>query len=275
VVKRVRFIIMTISVLAATSCKDPAAMTQQQDVVRRALVDAGVDIPEFRVQHAAPDGTVLRFDVEARQAIDIWERVRPVVEMLGYYPVVCHDEHGNLVEQPVMNEGLPSDVMSVAAKADASSWFQEREAGAPDYYGNVDQGEWQDREPQSNFTVPFDVSTGEPVDGVWIALVPTTAPWEVLAYLDYGDWNECPAPAEHVAVQKHWHERYGAEIVCASGDVVEMRVTRPPTSQAAAMELAREQFLYSGGDLVFQGVETMSALGAALVGSSVWYFWWD
>lgn len=87
--------------------------------------------------------------------------------------------------------------------------------------------------------------------------------------------NECPEPADYVAVQKHWFDRYGAEIVCVSVDVVKMRVTRPPTNRADAMELAREQFLCSGGGLVFQGVATMSALDASLVRCRVWSFWWD
>ena len=50
-------------------------------------------------------------------------------------------------------------------------------------------------------------------DRVVIGLVPTTLPWEALAHLRLGGWNECPTPAEHVAILKWWHERYGAELV--------------------------------------------------------------
>ena len=105
--------------------------------------------------------------------------------------------------------------------------------------------------------------------------MPTPRPWEVLAYLHYGGWNECPGPAAQVAVQRGWYERYGAELVCVSGDTVELRVARPPTTRDAALALAREQFLYSGGDLVFQGYETLRGLAGSLVGAETWYFWWD
>ena len=87
--------------------------------------------------------------------------------------------------------------------------------------------------------------------------------------------NECPAPEEHVAVHRYWFETYGAEIVLLSDDIVEMRVARPPTTRQAAEALAYEQFVYSGGDLVFQGTQTLLALASTLLAGRYWYFWWD
>jgi hypothetical protein len=53
-----------------------------------------------------------------------------------------------------------------------------------------------------------------------------------------------------------------------------IKVETRPQSRAAALDLAREQFLYCS-DIVEQGVGTLSALAAALMENDWWYFWWD
>jgi hypothetical protein len=77
-----------------------------------------------------------------------------------------------------------------------------------------------------------------------------------------------------VAVHKRWSDRYGSRIACASGDVIECTVARPPASRGEALALAREQFLYAP-DIVHQGAETIEELAATLLGGRTWYFWWD
>ena len=92
--------------------------------------------------------------------------------------------------------------------------------------------------------------------------------------MKWGGWNDCPSAEYHVAALKAWHDRYGAELVGLSGDVMNLHVTRRPGSREAALDLAREQYLYCA-DIVDQGVETLSALAATLMANSWWYFWWD
>lgn len=58
------------------------------------------------------------------------------------------------------------------------------------------------------------------------------------------------------------------------GDVLEMRVTRPPQNDEDALALAREQYLFCF-DIVDQGVMTIDNLRQSLLGSELWYFWWD
>jgi hypothetical protein len=53
-----------------------------------------------------------------------------------------------------------------------------------------------------------------------------------------------------------------------------IRVNRRPETRGAALDLAREQYLYCS-DIVDQGVQTFSALAAVLMQSDWWYFWWD
>jgi hypothetical protein len=53
-----------------------------------------------------------------------------------------------------------------------------------------------------------------------------------------------------------------------------VRVQRRPPTREAALELAREQYVYCS-DIVDQGVQTLSAFAAALMENDWWYFWWD
>ena len=240
------------------------------------LASFDVDESALEVQHECDAGVIRRFDVDAERAIAIWEKLRFRTDDFGVYPVVCRDESGLLAEQASFNEASVEETLATAAGMGAPAWFQQRAGSDEEHYGGVDQGEWvEDAEPQSGWAVPGDVLTGEPAQDVSILLVPTTEPWQVLAHLHYGGWNECPAPESHVTVQRYWYERHGAEIVCVTGDVVEMRVARPPRDKAASQALAREQFLYSGGDLVYQGYGSLNALASALNGADYWYFWWD
>ncbi|BAZ14953.1 hypothetical protein NIES4071_68230 [Calothrix sp. NIES-4071] len=109
---------------------------------------------------------------------------------------------------------------------------------------------------------------------VVIALVPTTASWQVPAFLKFGNWNDCPQSEVHVALMKHWYELYGAEVVGISNDVVEMQVKNPPKDMAESLHLALEQYIYCY-DIVNQGVQTLKNLATALLESKIWYFWWD
>lgn len=108
----------------------------------------------------------------------------------------------------------------------------------------------------------------------YLGLVPTPLSWQVPAFLKIGNWNEYPQVQEHVALHKYWHEKYGAEVVTITHDIIEMQVARPPLDREGALHLATEQFSYCA-DIVAQGTNTISELAAGLLGANVWFFWWD
>lgn len=128
--------------------------------------------------------------------------------------------------------------------------------------------------PTDEFVVPFDLVSGEPLPEVGIALLPIDESWQATAILPFGNYNENPAPAVHTAVLRDWSRRYGAEVVSVTGDVLELAVSRPPTTDLAALALAREQFSYAP-DIVQQGVGDVESLAATLKNGHAWYFWWD
>lgn len=248
-------------------------MNDRAQLLATSYAAHGVELPALSVQRMEGDTPVFSFRVDAREAVATWTKLRPLTDETGHYPVVVVDD--GLIEEAAEVNAPATESLAAATEVDPRAWLAERRQSDPESYDEVELGAWEDVAPQSEFTVPTDVMTGEPAKNAVIALVPTTRAWEALAYFRYGGWNECPPTEAHIALQRSWFERYGAELVCLSGDVVEMRVTRPPGTREAALELAHEQFLYSGGDLVFQGYETMRRLAASLVGATTWFFWWD
>jgi hypothetical protein len=97
---------------------------------------------------------------------------------------------------------------------------------------------------------------------------------EVPIYLQYGGWNACPEPAVHAAMLKRWRDRDGAILFGLSDAVLELYVQQPPTTEADAWVIAKEQMAYCD-DIVFQGTMTVERLAKGLLNNPTWYFWWD
>jgi hypothetical protein len=134
-------------------------------------------------------------------------------------------------------------------------------------------GEWPAAPSASTgLSVAFDVLSRRPLQRVHIALVPTDDWTTIPAHFLWGGWNECPAPEYHVAALRSWRDRFDAELVGLTFDVMNVRVGRRPDSRGDALTLAREQYLYCN-DIVDQGVETLSALAAYLMADEWWYAW--
>ena len=107
--------------------------------------------------------------------------------------------------------------------------------------------------------------------------IPTPRSWEIPAYTLYGRWNACPTSGQMVAVARHWHEKYGADI-CALGDgTLEFRVERPPTDLREALELSREQMLFcdEGMDDLIGAPDIFRDAVSLLPIQKYWIFWWD
>lgn len=109
---------------------------------------------------------------------------------------------------------------------------------------------------------------------VFIAYLPAGDPALIPLHLRYGDWNACPSPYLHAAAARFWGQRFGASIVTLAGDIIEYEVTRPPASEAEAVELAWQQYFYCP-HIVHQRAGSVASLAKALPTSSRWFFWWD
>ena len=108
-----------------------------------------------------------------------------------------------------------------------------------------------------------------------LAKIPVKNPWEIFAYLPFGNWNECPNTPDLMAVARYWFEQYGAIPAAMSHDELEFDLPAP-VSQEKAMEVATEQYGFCP-DIVDQEQDepTVGNLADVLRQSTVWYLWWD
>ena len=108
-----------------------------------------------------------------------------------------------------------------------------------------------------------------------LAKIPVKNPWEVFAYLPFGNWNDCPDTPELMAAAKYWFEQYGAVPAAMSHDELELLLPAP-VPEERAMDAAMGLYGFCP-DVVDQGPEdaTVGALADVLWQSTVWYFWWD
>jgi len=224
-------------------------------------------------------GASYRLTVTGVRAVATWQTLRGLVDVTGYWPVMVGD-HENLEmivarggkarsPQEVIDEGLRLDVEQVQ--------HQREEQYAAAYHTPLSEvlshGAWPG--PQE---IPATISTisGEQLERVHLALLPTVEGWRVPAYLNFGAWNDCPLPQEHVCMLKHWHEHYGADLMGMTDTTIEMRAERPPRDRENALQLAWQHYVYCnetiGYDLV---TNTLEDLAARLLDAPLWQFWWD
>ncbi len=105
-----------------------------------------------------------------------------------------------------------------------------------------------------------------------LAKIPVKNPWEIFAYLSFGNWNDCPDTPELMAAAKYWFRQHGAVPAAMTHDELEFHLPASVPGNEA-MEVAVEQYgLCPDMD---QNFEEIAALADTLRRSTVWYFWWD
>ncbi len=144
----------------------------------------------------------------------------------------------------------------------------------PELFGEFEEGEDVPCEQKEGITAHLNILSKQPLEQVYVGLIPTEASFEIPAYVSFGDWNWCPKPEEHVGIMRYWNEKYGIEIASITSGVIECIVKNPPSTKEEALELAKEQYCYCP-DIVEQGTQTIAALVATLLNNKYWYFWWD
>ena len=219
--------------------------------------------------------TEFRFElvrVSASEAVQKWRALRE--EGRGVFsPVILAEPENFALDSDELAE-LQLELPKILAASEAKSvadFFARRKAENAVLWQELEAGDWPE--------VPYKLEPYLPrqTEEVFIAKVPTANSCEALAHIGFGGWNDCPYDAEHVAVLRYWHERYGASLFALGGDIIECVVERPPTTREAALDLASEQLLYAPGALgeFSGGGSSVPELAAALLNSRHWLFWWD
>ena len=178
-------------------------------------------------------------------------------------------------------DGSPDEILSQAAEIDVTKFFADRHQNFEEDE-DEDMGEdWaiahQEPDPTKlkRAKNPFKEFAGATFEKqTYLAEIPCSAPWQVLAHFPFGGWNDVPYDHELTAVFKDWFERFGAVPALISSDVIEFWVENPIEDPAVAAKLAMEMYILCP-DSVDQGTDTTEALANCLLGAKVWSFWWD
>ena len=124
------------------------------------------------------------------------------------------------------------------------------------------------------FTSYWDDRTGR-TDFILLAEIPVREPWQALAWLPMGGWNNCPAPADMLEAAEHWYREYGAWPAAVSHDVLEVALEKP-VPRERCLELAREQAMFCPERLLTCGEDnSLGRLAGDLMRSNIWFFIWD
>jgi len=268
------------------------------------LKESGVTANKLQPFAVVDGKQVYSIQTDGKNAIRLWEKLRAVVDKTGFWPLVMGHNQGVWLKEDLATSdsiaagwakalkkqtgrtydkrlGITQMILRAGLDLDADAWLKKHRY--PDPTAGDDIWEMMAEEagvkisrskPNAKFRSVHEVLSGKPLKEVTLALWPTTDGSEVPALMRYGGWNSCPMPHEQVALLRRWKFRYDAELVAIAGDVEELRVGKPPKTDAAALELAREQFSYCD-DIVTQGTMTLERLAECLKNGTVWYFWWD
>lgn len=233
--------------------------------------------PELGLLLTTPLGLpVWGFPARGDDALLWWRMLRAQHAGTGLWPLVMTpDTPGELTlcrhRTPEQEAARVVDGAALLAQWGESRLARYDAAYAETLRGELrGEGDWREREEPPS----FGVAAGDAGDVV-IALIPTPSPWQIPLVLHVGGWNECPAPAEHAAILRHFHARYGAELVAMTDTTAEFAVAHPPRDRAGAIELAWQYRMYNDGEYDYYFADTLTDLAVSLSGADVWRVWWD
>jgi hypothetical protein len=100
-------------------------------------------------------------------------------------------------------------------------------------------------------TLATESLTGSPLRTAQLVVLPTDDWTTIPAYLNWGNWNGCPAPEYHIAALRPWRDRFGAELIGLSHDVMNRNRSqssaRFPIGWSLDTSAARGKIMTSGG----------------------------
>ena len=135
-----------------------------------------------------------------------------------------------------------------------------------DKYFTEDDYKFDDRNKNNLKFLTIFNNEGNLKDNVILVKVPTTKPYEILAYFGMG--------SEGIATIKYWYEQYGAVPVAITYDEIEFYVERPVLTFEEAKKLAIEQYAFCYG-LLWECYDSLDELASAIYKNVHWYFWWS
>lgn len=201
-------------------------------------------------------------------------------EEKGFYPaILVVDEYvtewfDGILEEDYDREKLISDCGNNGKKLleeyIAEDMEEDTEEEKREFIGNETEGD-----EIHNFCSYISFQANELEEDTLLLKIPVKHPWEIIAWIPLGGWNDCPSPEDMIAVCKYWFEEYGAFPAVFTHDVMEFYAPKK-LNGAESLEVAKEHYAFCP-DRVYQSTRTgtLSEVAAGLENSEVWYFWWD
>ncbi len=176
------------------------------------------------------------------------------------------EERQNTLREMMPELGEPTDMYHLAAMADTSGIYS--------FGGDQEVAQNWPIEPAHQDRVSLHTLKERKGKPSALLLLRVEHSYEVPAYLGFGGWNDCPAAELQVAVLREWGSEYHTRPACITGDVLECVVINRPQTEAEAMKLAAEQWIFCE-DIVSQGTQSVRKLAMEIWRSPTWFFWWD
>jgi hypothetical protein len=267
------------------------------DSLAQVLASSGLRPESFTVVGA--DEGIFRGEVQAGRVVETYMKLAKGFPETKYWPIIrgisdisrqgerdpaeilASAPAGNIREilepriqerRETLDQILPEFAFAAVADLDRLAQLVD-ESGIYTFSGYQQHEQWP-TEAEAPTQVKFRTATAARRNPSVILLVRVEHPYEVPAYLEFGGWNDCPAPGLQVAVLREWHKEYNARPACITGDVLECVLVNRPQTEAESMKLAADQWIFCE-DIVAQGTQTVRKLAMEIWRSPTWFFWWD
>lgn len=201
----------------------------------------------------------------------------------GYYPaILVVDEYVTDWLDYIFKEDYNQEAVIQACNDRGQELLQERfreymEDYEEDYEASLEEfiGKETEGDVLHHFSAYTSFQEYALAEDTLLLKIPVRNPWEIIAWIPMGGWNECPAPEEMISICKYWYEAYGAIPAVFTHDEMEFYAPKK-LNGADSLEVAKEHYAFCV-DRVDQGTRTgtLSELTAGLEDSDRWYFWWD
>ena len=263
------------------------------DSLSKILVANGLNPDSFTA--SAGDENIFRGELPAGRIVETWMKLAGAASETKYWPIIrgALDEYHEPVEcdADVILAAVPAGNIREILKGRMEERREELIEIRPEFTEATDMDElarladatginlfgasveepWPTEAPDRVSFHTVKESKGRPAA---VLLIKVEHSYEVPAHLGFGGWNDCPSPELQVAVLREWHKEYNAVPACITGDVLKCAVVKRPQTEAEAMKLAAEQWIFCD-DIVGQGTQTVRKLAMEIWRSPNWFFWWD
>ena len=188
----------------------------------------------------------IKIEGEEEKVMNLYRIMQNDGKEKGYTPIIIiEDEHGLMEENMLFAKedfgsfaNFTKSCLSEYPKILLKDFFDEKKLS----YEGEEMPLSEDDE--IFYEEANSVYLGEKVENVYIAKIPTDKPYEVMAYIPMGGFNDCPENTMHIALAKQWYEQYGAYPICIGNDTIQFGLEKPVKAEEMLENLVEEQFLY-------------------------------